>query len=188
MEYAWASLFLVTLAVGWILTLLSLPGNWLMLLAAVLYAYLLPPETAVSIGWGVVFAMAVLALLGELLEFAAGAMGATRQGGSKRGAILAALGAVPGAILGAIVGSLIPIVLQIVAVVVFAGLGALGGAMLGEWWKGRTLGESWRVGQGAFWGRILGSLAKVMIASILFALGAGAVIWQLVASLAAGTA
>ena len=60
-------------------------------------------------------------------------------------------------------------------IIFFAGLGALGGAMLGETWKGRDLKTSWEVGHSAFWGRVLGSLAKVLIASIMLAVGATAV-------------
>ena len=39
--------------------------------------------------------------------------------------------------------------------------------MLGEAWKGRSLGQSWQIGQGAFWGRLLGTLAKVTVASAM---------------------
>ena len=121
MDYLWATLLVLTLAAGWGLTLLSMPGNWLMVAAAALYAYFIPATSPVHLGWGAVIALTVLAVLGELAELLAGALGATSKGGSKRGAVLAAMGAIPGAVLGAIVGSLIPVVLHIVAVVLFAG-------------------------------------------------------------------
>jgi uncharacterized protein YqgC (DUF456 family) len=177
MEYLWAALFLFSVAAGWVLTLFSLPGNWVMVATAAIYAALMPSELRVAIGWPVVFTLLGLAVLGEIVEFAAGAMGAVRGGGSKRGAILAAVGSVPGAMIGAAVGVPIPVLGSIVGVVLFAGLGALAGAMLGEAWKGRTLGESWQIGQGAFWGRLLGSLAKVLIASIMAATATFAVFW-----------
>jgi uncharacterized protein YqgC (DUF456 family) len=175
LQYLWAALFILTLAAGWLLTLFALPGNWLMVAAAAVYVFAVPGEHRVGIGWGVVIALIVLALLGELLELLASALGAARGGGSKRGAILAVMGSIPGAMLGALIGAPIPVVGSLVGIILFAGLGALGGAMLGEWWKGRKLHESWQVGQAAFWGRILGSLAKVMIASIMLASGTMAV-------------
>ena len=176
LDYLWAALYVLALIVGWVLTVLSLPGNWLMVFAAALYAFFMPDDWRGGIGWGVVIALIVLATLGELLELLASALGAARGGGSKRSAVLAVLGSIPGAILGSIIGSaLVPVVGTLIGVVVFAGLGALGGAMLGEWWKGRKLEESWKVGQSAFWGRVLGSVAKISIASIMLALGGLAV-------------
>jgi uncharacterized protein YqgC (DUF456 family) len=176
LPYLWALLFVLTLAGGWLLTLVSLPGNWLMVAASAVFAFFVPAESSrAGIGWGVVIALLLLALVGELLELLTGALGAAKGGGSKRGAILAVLGAVPGAMIGAVLGSPIPIIGTLVGVIFFAGLGAMGGAMLGEWWKGKQLHESWQVGRGAFLGRVLGSLAKVLIASIMLALGTTAV-------------
>jgi hypothetical protein len=65
------------------------------------------------------------------------------------------------------VGLPIPVIGSLVAAILFAGAGALVGAMLGETWKGRTLAESWKVGQSAFWGRLLGALAKTGIATAM---------------------
>jgi uncharacterized protein YqgC (DUF456 family) len=175
LPYVWAVLYVLTLALGWLLTLFALPGNWLMVAAAAVYAFAVPGHERTSIGWGIVIALIVLALIGELLELLASALGAARGGGSKRGAVLAVLGSIPGAMLGAVIGTPIPVIGSLVGIILFAGLGALGGAMLGEWWKGRKLHESWEVGQAAFWGRILGSLAKVMIASMMLAAGTMAV-------------
>ncbi len=175
LQYLWAALFILTLAAGWLLTLFALPGNWLMVAAAAVYAFFAPGEERVAIGWGLVIALVVLAVAGELLELLASALGATRGGGSKRGAVLAVLFSVPGAMLGAMIGTPIPVIGPLVGVILFAGLGAFAGAMLGESWKGRKLEESWQVGHSAFWGRVLGSLAKVMIASIMLAAGTMAV-------------
>lgn len=176
LPYLWAVLFVLTLATGWLLTLLSLPGNWLMVSAAVLYAFFVTGDSRVVIRWETVIALALLALIGEGLELLASALGAARGGGSKRSAVLAVVCSVPGAMLGAIIGVPIPVVGPLVGVIFFAGLGALAGAMLGEAWKGRTWKESWGVGHSAFWGRVLGSLAKVVIASIMLAVGFTAVL------------
>jgi len=165
---AYFELVLLILAVlaGWILTLLSLPGNWVMVAAAAIFAYL-APEEGPDISWTTVAVLGGLATLAEIIEFAAGALGAAKVGGSKRGAVLAALGSMIGAIAGALFGVPVPVIGPMVGAVLFACIGALGGAMLGERWKGRDLGDSWKVGQAAFWGRLIGTLTKTAIASAM---------------------
>ena len=54
--------------------------------------------------------------------------------------------------------------------VLFAGLGAFGGAVIGEQWKGRTFDESVKVGHAAFLGRLLGTVGKIMIGAVMIAL------------------
>ncbi len=56
------------------------------------------------------FVMLGLAMLGEAIEFAAGALGVGKLGGSKRAAALAVVGSLVGAIGGMFVGLPIPIV------------------------------------------------------------------------------
>lgn len=167
MVYLWLTLLMLLLVCGWLLTLFALPGNWVMVVATALFAWLVPDADQLGIGWVLVAIMAALATLGELLEFAAGALGAARVGGSKRGAILAIFGSMLGGLAGAAIGTPIPIVGTVVAAVLGAGLGALAGAMLGETWKGQSLEQSWQVGQGAFWGRLLGTFAKTTIGSVM---------------------
>jgi uncharacterized protein YqgC (DUF456 family) len=166
MIYLELFLLFVALAVGWCLTMLSMPGNWLIVAAAALFAWLAPPETF-DISWQIVALLVGLAVAAELLELAASALGAKRAGGSRRSAVLAIFGSVTGALIGAVVGLPVPVIGQLVAAILFAGVGALVGAMLGETWKGRTLAESWKVGQSAFWGRLLGALAKTGIATAM---------------------
>ncbi len=170
-------LFVLVLLTGWTMTVLSLPGNWVMVIATALFAYL-APENGPHISWTVVAVLVVLALLAELLEFAAGAVGAARVGGSKRGALLAIVGAMTGAIFGAMAGTAIPIPLvgSMIGAIGGASLGALAGAMLGEAWKGRTLEESWKIGQAAFWGRFFGTVAKTAIASAMVVIGIAAAV------------
>lgn len=167
MTFFYAFLLVVVLLIGCLLTLLGMPGNWLMVAATAVYAFLVPAESAGSIGWGVVAALVILALLGELLEFLAGALGVAKAGGSKRGAALALLGSLVGGVLGIFVGLPVPVVGPILAALLFASLGALLGAIVGEQWKGRDLAASWQIGKGAFWGRLLGTLAKTVIASVI---------------------
>ena len=69
--------------------------------------------------------------------------------------------------MGAFVGLPIPIVGSLLAAVVFGGLGALVGAMAGESWKGRDFETSLEIGKAAFVGRLLGTAAKLIVASIM---------------------
>ncbi|MBW3599965.1 MAG: DUF456 family protein, partial [Planctomycetes bacterium] len=70
-------------------------------------------------------------------------------------------------VLGAVVGVPIPVIGPIVGALLFASLGAMGGAMLGEHWKGRTMEEGLQVGQAAFWGRLFGTLGKMMCGAVM---------------------
>lgn len=162
------ALILVLLA-GWAMTVLSLPGNWVMVVASAAFAYFAPDGGRFDVSWTAVGVLLGLALLGEALEMAAGAVSAARVGGSKRGAALAIVGSMIGAVVGAGAGTAIPIPLvgSVIGAVGGACLGALAGAMLGETWKGRALGETWKIGQAAFRGRFLGTVAKVAIASAM---------------------
>jgi uncharacterized protein len=167
MIYVGLLLLIMALVAGWCMTMLSMPGNWVIVAAVALFAWLSPPDTF-DISWTVVAVLVGLAIVAELLELAASALGAKRAGGSRRGAVLAILLSIVGALGGATAGSVIPLVGNLIGAIVGAGIGALAGAMLGETWKGRSLAESWKVGQGAFWGRIFGALAKIGIGTAMF--------------------
>jgi len=169
MQYVWATLFAITALVDWALNVFGIPGNWITVGVAVLYAAFLTTDSRVALGWPVVGALVALAIVGEIVEFVAGAAGAKKAGGSKRGAVLALVGALAGGILGVFIGIPIPVVGPIISAILFSAAGALGGAMLGESWKGRTWEESWGVGKAAFWGRILGTLGKIVVGSIMVA-------------------
>lgn len=171
MIYLALAFLLSALFIGWLLTLFSLPGNWLAVIALALFAGLMPGAAEWGISWTVVVAALIVAVVGEVIELAAGAMGAARYGGSKRGAVLAVIGSMIGAVLGASLGVPIPIVGPLAGVVLGASLGAFCGAVLGEFWKGRPAGQAWQVGQGAFWGRLAGSLAKIASATIILVVG-----------------
>jgi uncharacterized protein len=166
MEITWAIVLGLVLLVGLVLTVVGLPGNWLMVLAAGVYWWLMPPEGRLYFGWPVLIALFVLALVGEILEFITGAMGAKQAGGSKRAAALAIVGSVVAGLAGLVIGTPlipIPVVGSLVGLVLLGALGAMAGAILGETWKGRTSDESWRAGVGAFRGRLLGTLAKMAV-------------------------
>ena len=165
----WAPMTSILLAVAvvlvcliaWAINLIGLPGNWLAVAILALYAWLGPQEGRLAIGYGVVSAAFVMALVGELIEFAAGAYGAKRAGASRRSTLFAMFGSLIGAVSGAVIGVPVPVIGSILAAILFGGLGAAAGAMYGEWTDGRPWQESWTIGQAAFWGRTFGVFGKV---------------------------
>ncbi|MCE5267157.1 MAG: DUF456 domain-containing protein [Planctomycetaceae bacterium] len=172
------ALILVVILIGcWLLNLLGLPGNWLMLVTATIYACLTPSQSPVALGWTTIVALAVLALLGEIIELAAGAMGVAKAGGSRRAALLALIGSIGGAMVGLVVGTPIFLIGPLVAAVLFGGFGAMTGAVLGELWAGRRLDDTWPIAKRAFWGRLAGTLAKILVGTVMLAVVVAALIF-----------
>lgn len=170
-----AAILLVVVLLGcWVLTVFNLPGNWLMVGTVALYALAVPSESRLAISWTIVAVLVALAIGGEIIETAAGAVGAARARGSRRGMLLAIAGSIAGSVLGAIVGLPIPLVGSVVAAILFAALGAMLGAVLGEQWKGRDAQFSWQVAQAAFWGRLFGTLGKITVGSAMLVIALAA--------------
>lgn len=161
-DVAWGIGLVIVCFLSWLLNLVNLPGNWVAIAVIALYAWQGPAAGRVEIGWPVLAISFTLALIGEALEFAAGAFGARRAGASRRSTIYAILGSFVGAIAGAIVGIPIPVIGSLIAAVLFGAIGATAGAMYGEWSGGKSWQESWPIGQAAFWGRLAGTLAKLV--------------------------
>ncbi|REK19118.1 MAG: DUF456 domain-containing protein [Planctomycetota bacterium] len=171
-----AILLVVFVVVSWGSQFVGLPGTWMIVGAAALYAWLVPPESYLAITWATVAVLAVLAVVGEVLEFVAGAAGVSTAGGSRRGAVLAILGSIVGGIIGMFVGLPVPVIGSVLAAVLFGGLGALAGAVVGETWKGRDLDTSLVIGKAAFVGRLLGTVAKVIVCTLMTVVTIGAVV------------
>jgi uncharacterized protein YqgC (DUF456 family) len=147
---------------GWMANILGLPGNWVIVATAIGCAWWVPETRFWNLGWYLAAAILVVALIGEALEFAASAVGASRLGGSKRGVVLSIVGSITGAILGLSVGSVVPIVGNIIASLLLGATGAFLGAMLGERWAGKDWNASIEIGGAAFWGRLLGTVGKAV--------------------------
>jgi len=165
MFYVWVTLLLIVNALLLILNFFALPGNWLMIALTGLFAWWYHEEPPFSIG--VLIAAAVLAIAGEIVEFAAGPGGARKAGASIRGAFGAIVGTFAGAFAGTI---LIPI--PLIGTVIGASAGACLGTMLMEFSKGEKLDHSFRSGLGASVGVFLGTGGKFII---------GVVIWTIIA-------
>lgn len=161
-DVAWGLGLVIVCVLSWLLNIVNLPGNWVAVAVIALYAWLGPDAGRVEIGWPVLAISFVVALIGEIIEFAAGAVGARRAGASRRSTIYAILGSFVGAIAGAVVGVPIPVIGSLIAAILFGAVGATVGAMYGEWSTGKPWQESWPIGQAAFWGRLLGTLGKLL--------------------------
>lgn len=168
---------LLTQLVGVFLTALQLPGTWVQLLITVAAAWWWVQWYDVS-WWVAVWtpwtlgALLVLAILGEVLETLMGAAGAGKEGGSKRGMVLAIVGGIAGAMVGT-VAIPIPIVGTLVGAALGSGVGSLGGDL----WAGRRWHPALRAGRGAAVGRLKGAVAKLVVSASMFLVTAVAVLW-----------
>lgn len=145
---------------------LGLPGTWLMVAAALGYSLLEQPS---PIGMVTIGGTAVLALIGEILEFVLAGRYARRYGGSRR----AEWGAILGGIVGVIIGLPIPILGSMVAG--FAG--AFAGALIAELTRGSGATASARVATGALIGRVVAAGLKVAL-GLVIAVWILAAAWQ----------
>jgi uncharacterized protein len=171
LDIALALLLTLLACACWGANLLGLPGNWgLVALGTGCWA-LLPPDYRSYVAATPLMVIVAVAVIGEIFELIAGALGASRLGGSRRGALLAVAGSFAGGLLGLALGAPIPVIGSIVAALIGSGLGALAGAVIGERWVGKDWEQSLQVGRAAFWGRLLGTLAKAFcgtIAAVVF--------------------
>lgn len=152
----------VVCVIAWGANLIALPGNWAAVAVLALYAWLAPADGRCEIGMGAVIGAFSCALLGEIFEFFASAVGANRAGASRRATVYAVIGSMVGAMVGAAVGVPVPVVGSVLAAILFGGVGATAGAMYGEWTNGKPWRESWTVGHAAFWGRTTGTIGKMV--------------------------
>jgi uncharacterized protein YqgC (DUF456 family) len=104
---------------------------------------------------------------GEVIEFAAGAMGAAKHGASRRAAMLAIVGAMVGSIGGAFVGVPVPLFGSMITAVLGGALGAFVGAYIGEMPSRRGRRANLAVGAGAFVGRLWGTVGKLAVGAIM---------------------
>ncbi len=174
MEYIFpifaVSLLISAVITGWTLTLLGLPGNWLMVCCAALFALFGPQGGQLEIGWLAVMSIFSLAAIGEIAEVVTSVWTSRRAGGSRRAAVFALLGSIAGAIAGATFGLPIPILGPPIAALLGGALGALAGAYAAEHSLGEEPEQSFRVGHAAFWGRVMGTGVKTIAGTIIAAM------------------
>jgi uncharacterized protein YqgC (DUF456 family) len=135
-----------------ILIVLGLPGLWIMVATAVVYNMIVPGD---PIGWVSLIAVAVLALIAELLEFTMTGRYARKYGGSRR----AGWGAIIGGMIGAVVGFPVPIIGPVIG----AFVGSFVGALVAELTGGSSASDATRVAKGALIGRVVSTMLKIGI-------------------------
>lgn len=165
--YTLAVLLICCGCLCWLTNLFSLPGNWILLGMAALFAWLAPETAGRGIGWTTVGILAGLATIGEVIEFFAGAAGAAKQGASRRSIFFSLVGGMAGSIAGAMLGLPIPIVGSVIAALLGGAGGAFAGAYLGEKSIERPHSESMAVARGAFAGRLWGTVGKFAVGAVM---------------------
>ncbi len=136
----------------------GLPGTWLMLVAGVVYKFVLPLG---GLGWGVLAVVGLLAIVGEVLDFVLMSRYAKQYGGSKR----AAWGAIVGGLVGAFLGVPVPVVGSIIG----AFAGAFVGALVLEATVHGDRARAARAAWGAVVGRAVAAGAKVILGCVIAA-------------------
>jgi uncharacterized protein len=155
----WLAGLLVLCMAGVALTLVRLPGPWLLVGAATVYSW---HYDWAKPAWQVLIVIVVMAVIGEVLEMAASAFAAGKAGASRR----AMLSALVGGVVGMFVFS---VPLPIIGTILGGALGCFIGAAIGEWSTRKHVGHVARVGLFAATGQVVGAVVKIMVVLMMFA-------------------
>ena len=169
LQYVFATLFFVLGGVCVVLVVVQLPGTWAMLGLAALLEYLdrlyLPVGEQQTFGWWVLGGCLAIAVIGEIIEFVAGVVGAKKGGSSSRGMWGALIGGIAGVFIFTPLFFFIPIFGAFLGAV----LGTFVGAAVGEMpVEHATIKGSMKPAIGATIGRVLGATSKVAIAMVMW--------------------
>jgi len=152
----------VACLVGVALTAVRMPGTWFLLGVAALYGWSTEGQAVTG---GSLLLLALLAIVGEIVELLASAVAARKAGGSRR----AAWGGLAGGVLGMVfLTFLVPI--PLIGSMVGAIAGCFAGAAIAELSYRNHLGQSTRVGFFAALGMALGTAGKVAMALAMSAI------------------
>ena len=150
MTYFFIILLIALMFAALLSQIISLPGNWIILLLLGLWKWLGPDAPELT---GQVFLMLVLmAAAGEGLEWGAQLWSGKRYGSSGFGNVGGILGAIVGALLGAMAGAYI-------------------GCLAVELLRGRPGAEARQAALGVFWGKLFGLCIKLGIGASIIWIG-----------------
>lgn len=168
-DYLAASIFTLLGAGCLLIVVIGMPGTWIMIALAVILEFVQPLWAPAGAEWmfsiWIFVAVILIAALGEFLEFVAGAFGAKKGGASKRGMLGALIGGVVGAIAGTFVIP-IPLVGSLLGALLGCALGAIIGELNAS--SDTKLKDTLKPAAGAVVGRILGTLAKLPCALVVW--------------------
>jgi uncharacterized protein YqgC (DUF456 family) len=139
---------------GVVMILFTLPGTWVIVAAAFLYS--LVRDFQAGSDWTVLIILAVLAAVGEVVEFVAGTLGAKKDN-VPNGAIICSI---IGGIVGAIIGVPVFLVGALLGLLVGTFLGALIYMLMKDGRVGVALKNAWAV----LTSRVISIFAKTAIA------------------------
>ena len=158
-------LFLLVVGAVLLLHMISLPANWIFLGLSLLYALITGFS---SVGWVTLLILAILATIGEVLEFLVGVGYTAKRGATRWGVI--------GTFAGGLAGG---IALTSVSPPFGTLVGAFGGSFLGavllEYLAQDRVDVALRSGRAAFLGKVFGAVVKSMCGFWMWAVLA----WQL---------
>lgn len=158
--YFYYILLVVVSVVGLAISVLGLPGLWLMVAAAALYAVVTGGDVLTG---QTVVVVTLLAIASEVVEFIAGAAGSKTAGGSWRSIV----GAAVGAIVGGVVGVPVPIVGPVLGAILGAAVGAGALELTSD---SRDLRKAGHVAVGAAKGRAIGTVSKLSFGAVMLLL------------------
>ena len=153
MDYLVFFIFLFVAFAGLVSLIFGLPGNFIILADSLLYGWY---GGFKEITYKVILILIILAIVGEVVEYGLGILGAKKRGATKGAIIASIIGGIAGAIIG------MPFLFGIGSVI-GAFLGAFGGAFLLEYLQGKGLDQAIESGWGAFLGRVGGAISKGFI-------------------------
>ncbi|MGH7800188.1 MAG: DUF456 family protein [Thermodesulfobacteriota bacterium] len=153
MDYLVFFIFLFVAFAGLVSLIFGLPGNFIILAASLLYGWY---GGFKEITYKVILILIILAIVGEVVEYGLGILGAKKRGATKGAIIASIIGGIAGAIIG------MPFLFGIGSII-GAFLGAFGGAFLLEYLQGKGVDQAIESGWGAFLGRIGGAISKGFI-------------------------
>lgn len=151
---------IVVSVVGTALTLMTLPGLWLIVLVGLVFWAIDPGLFSV---WTVVVVV-VLGVAAELIELAAGSAASTLAGGGRRAAVGAAVGGIVGAIAGTIVLSFLPVIGTVIGAAAGAGIGA---AVMEPTALEMTRVRRVKIGSSAAVGRVASLMVKTTLCAVM---------------------
>jgi len=160
MSWAAGVILIVATLLGTALTLMTLPGLWLIVLCGLVLWAIEPGLFSV---WTVVVVV-LLGIAAEVIELLAGSAASSLAGGGRRAAVGAAVGGLVGAIVGTIVLSFLPVIGTVIGAMAGAGLGA---AAMEPSAVEMTRGRRVRIGSSAAVGRFASLMVKTAICAVM---------------------
>src|SRR5512139_2359595 len=159
-------LLLIVCLAALISLLLGLPGTFFIVIAALVYAW---ATGFAAVQWSTIGWLFLLALVGEGIEFVAGAAGTAGERPSRR----VMIGALAGSVIGGLLGT--PLLLGLGSLL-GALAGAFAGAALAVVSEGGEMRSALSIGLAALRGRLLGFVLKAAVAVVMLVLLAAAVL------------